>query len=473
MPAGCAALTLVVMKHQPAHVLRRPAVLDIAAAAVLVALTLLFAWRLITPGGADPKLIHSFGSAAAWHWHLLVWWLASVAALSVLPLRHRWPAAVVLVTVAVFLVHCEVLAFPPLPVDLAVALAAYSLAAARPRRVSLPVLAGSAVLAMIADAGLGGAWSSRFFGGGWLGVPADAIMAGVIAAAAWLAGDGARTRRAYLAEVERRASDAERDRDRQAELAAAAERSRITRELHDVIAHALSVIVIQAQGGGAALRLRHPDQAGTAFGAIITTGRGALAETRRLLGVVRRDPADDLELAPQPALDRLSELVGQVRRAGTPVDLCVEGEPRPLAAGVELSAYRIIQEGLTNTIKHGGPGAAATVRVSYRAADIWVEVTDNGRGLDGRDPELPPGGHGLRGMQTRVGMLGGELDAGPLAGSGFRVRARLPLRDPAGEPPQIPAGEPPQIPAGEPARGSADRLAAGPSGNPAPGQAGR
>ena len=317
------------MKHQPAHVLRRPAVLDIAAAAVLAALSLLFAWTLIIPGGANPKLTYFFGSAAAWHWHVLVWWLVSVAALSVLPLRHRWPVTVFLVTMAVFLVHCEVLTFTPLPVDLAVALAAYSLAAARPRRVSLPVLAVSAALAMIADpAGLGRAWPSHYLGGGgWLGTPANAIMAGVILAAAWLAGDGARTRRAYLAEVERRVSDAERDRDRQAELAAAAERSRITRELHDVIAHALSVIVIQAQGGGAALRLRHPDQAGAAFGAIITTGRGALAETRRLLGVVRRDPADDLELAPPPGLDRLSELAGQVRRAGTPVELCVEGEP--------------------------------------------------------------------------------------------------------------------------------------------------
>ena len=455
------------MKHQLAYTLRRPAVLDMAAAAVLAALSLLFAWTLIIPGGANPKLTYFFGSAAAWHWHVLVWWLTSVAALTALPLRHRWPVAVFLVTMTMCLVHCEVLTFTPLPVDLAVALAAYSLAAARPRRVSLSVLAVSTVLAVIAAAaGLGGAWPSRFLGGGgWLGTPANAIMAGVILAAAWLAGDGARTRRAYLAEVERRASDAERDRDRQAELAAAAERSRITRELHDVIAHALSVIVIQAQGGGAALRLRHPDQAGTAFGAIITTGRDALAETRRLLGVVRRDPANDLELAPQPSLSRLSELVGQVRRAGTPVELCVEGEPRPLAASVELSAYRIIQEGLTNTIKHGGPGTAATVRVSYHAADLWVEVTDNGLGLDERAPELPPGGHGLQGMQTRVGMLGGEFDAGPLAGGGFRVQARLPLRDPEGEPLQTTAGAP--------ARVSADGLPAALPGSPLPGQGGR
>jgi signal transduction histidine kinase len=446
------------MKHQPAHVLRRPAVLDIGAAAMLAALSLLFAWGLIIPGGTNPKLTYSFGSAATWHWHLLVWWVASVAALSALPLRRRWPVAVFLVTIAMSLVHCEVLTFTPLPVDLAVPLAAYSLAAARPRQVSLPVLAVSAVLVVIADAaGLGSAWPLRFLGGGWLGQPPDVIMAGVILAAAWLAGDGARTRRAYLAEVERRASDAERDRDRQAELAAAAERSRITRELHDVIAHALSVIVIQAQGGAAALRLQHPEQAGAAFGAISTTGRGALAETRRLLGVVRHDPADDLELAPQPGLDRLSELVGQVRRAGTPVELRVEGEPRPLAAGVELSAYRIIQEGLTNTIKHGGPGANATVRVSYRTTDIWVEVTDDGRGLDRRGTELLTDGHGLRGMQVRVGMLGGEFDARPLAGGGFRVQARLPLRDPVGEPPRV----------------SADGLAATPSGSPAPGQAGQ
>jgi signal transduction histidine kinase len=454
------------MKHQLAHVLRRPAALDVGAAAVLVALSLLFAWSLITPGGTNPKLTYTFGSAAAWHWQLLVWWLASAAGLSALPLRRRCPVAVFLVTMAMGLVHYEVLTFTPLPVDLAAALAAYSLAAARPRRVSLPVLAVSAVFAMTAvAAGQGSVGPSRLFGGGWLDKPPDAITAGVILAAAWLAGDGARTRRAYLAEVERRASDAERDRDRQAELAAAAERSRITRELHDVVAHALSVIVIQAQGGGAALRLKHPEQADSAFRAIITTGRGALAETRRLLGVVRRDPADDLELAPQPGLDRLSELVGQVRRAGTRVELCVEGEPRPLAAGVELSAYRIIQEGLTNTIKHGGPGVSATVRVSYRPADIWVEVADDGRGLDGRGPQLPPGGHGLQGMQTRVEMLGGEFEARPLAGGGFRVRARLPLRDPSAEPLQIPVVEPPQL--------GVDGLAATSSSGPASGQADR
>src|SRR5258708_3729830 len=145
-PPAAPRLRCWVVKHQPALVLPRPAVLDIGAAAVLAALSLLFAWRLITPGVTSPKLIYSFGSAAAWRWHLLVWWLASVAALSAVPLRHRWPVAVFLVTMAMGLVHCEVLTFTPLPVDLAVALAAYSLAAARPRRASLPLLAFSAAL---------------------------------------------------------------------------------------------------------------------------------------------------------------------------------------------------------------------------------------------------------------------------------------------------------------------------------------
>ena len=162
----------------------------------------------------------------------------------------------------------------------------------------------------------------------------------------------------------------------------------------------------------------------------MTTGRDALAETRRLLGVVRQPDDQEPVLAPQPGLAGLDRLIDQVRRAGTPVELRIEGIPRALAAGVELSAYRIIQEGLTNTMKHAGPSAAAAVRLSYGEADLVVEVADNGCATAGHGAR--PDGHGLTGMRARAAVLGGEVTAGPATAGGFRVRARLPLTVPVG-----------------------------------------
>src|SRR5262249_59320548 len=158
------------------------------------------------------------------------------------------------------------------------------------------------------------------------------------------AGAARGARRAYLAEAERRARDAERDRDRQADLAAAAERARITRELHDVIAHALSVMVIQAQGAGAALRRRHPEDTASALDAIVATGRDALTETRRLLGVVRRAPAAGPELAPPPDLEGLPELVAKVPQAGPPAELRVPGAPPRPPPRLGRAASRAIPE---------------------------------------------------------------------------------------------------------------------------------
>jgi signal transduction histidine kinase len=194
--------------------------------------------------------------------------------------------------------------------------------------------------------------------------------------------------------------------------------------------------VIQAQGAGTTLRQHRPAETGEALDTIVSAGRGALAETRRLLGVVRQAPGTEPELAPLPQLAGLTELVAGVRRAGTPVELHVEGAARPLEAVVELSAYRIIQEALTNTIKHAGPAATATVRVSYGDSELRVEVTDDGPGPAGIREEVTARGHGLAGMRTRAESLGGELTAGPASGTagagpaGFRVRASLPLRAP-------------------------------------------
>jgi signal transduction histidine kinase len=449
------------MNPRLASLLRRPAVLDAGAAALLAALALLVGWRVtFPPPRADRELILLFGSVGAWRWQVPAWWAASVVALAALPLRHRFPVIAFGLTLAMATAHSLVLALGPSPVDFAVAITAYTLASARPQRTSAGVLGVGGALAVTAYVvGLAAiargpgqdtvlragerqqavlqTWS---WAGDWLGRPGNAVVPALLAlvvVAAWFAGRGARARRAYLAEVERRARDAERDRDRQADLAAAAERARITGELHDVIAHALSVMVIQAQGAGAALRRRHPEDTAGALDAIVATGRDALAETRRLLGVVRRPPAAGLELAPQPDLAGLPGLVAKVRQAGTPVQLRIAGAARRLAPGVELSAYRIIQEALTNTIKHGGPAATAAVSVRYGDDDLTVEVTDDGAGPAAGNGWAHHGGQGLPGMRARAAMLGGQLSAGPAVPAGFRVAATLPL--PPAPDPEVPA----------------------------------
>jgi signal transduction histidine kinase len=226
----------------------------------------------------------------------------------------------------------------------------------------------------------------------------------------------------------------------------AEERGRIARELHDVVAHSVSVMVVQA---GAARRTMaaSPDQATTALGQIESTGRQALVELRRLLGLLRDgDRGDGAALTPQPGLEHLESLAAAAREAGLPVEVTVEGEPRPLPAGVDLSAYRIVQEALTNSLKHAGP-ARARVRVCYGREALEVQVTDDGRGersaarageglvvvTIGPDGvlELPGrrdgGGHGLIGMRERVALFGGTLEAGADPGGGYRVAARLPL----------------------------------------------
>jgi signal transduction histidine kinase len=249
---------------------------------------------------------------------------------------------------------------------------------------------------------------------------AGAMLALGLAAAV---GDGVRSRRIYLRSLEQRAADLEREQNQRVALATAAERARITRELHDVVAHGLSVIVVQAQGGAAALE-RHPERTAEALQNVITTGRQSLTEMRRLLDVVRREPAEDPELAPQPGIVALPALVDRVRAAGTPVSFTVDGRPTPLPTSVDLSAYRIAQEALTNTIKHAGAGASAAVRLHFSPAGLEIEVTDDGVG--GPIP-AGGGGTGLRGIAERIGILGGELIAGPGESGGFRVRALLPL----------------------------------------------
>ena len=227
--------------------------------------------------------------------------------------------------------------------------------------------------------------------------------------------------RRILGDRERRARVAERERDVAAREAVVEERARIARELHDAIAHNVSMMVVQA---GAERRVL--DDTGSSTREVLATiesiGRGALTEMRRLVGMLRSDTAD--ELAPQPGLSDLPTLVTQVREAGLPVELRVEGEPRELPVGIELSAYRIVQEALTNALKHAGD-ARASVCVRYGADSLELEIIDDGGGAPA---SVAGGGHGLVGMRERVALYGGRLDAGRRPSGGFAVRVLLPIR---------------------------------------------
>ncbi|TYB96377.1 sensor histidine kinase [Micromonospora sp. WP24] len=210
-----------------------------------------------------------------------------------------------------------------------------------------------------------------------------------------------------------------------AEQAVADERRRIARELHDVVAHHVSVMGVLATGARRVLR-RDPDAADEVIGTIEETGRATLRELRRLLDVLRTDAEPDADLAPQPGLGGIETLTEQVREAGLPVTLRVDGDPVVVEEGVALAIYRIVQEALTNALKHAG-AATAEVRIGYDGAAVVVEVTDDGRGPGLDSPGV---GHGLVGMRERVGLYGGVLQAGARTGGGFRVHARIPVEQP-------------------------------------------
>ncbi|HEX6522788.1 MAG TPA: sensor histidine kinase [Streptosporangiaceae bacterium] len=231
----------------------------------------------------------------------------------------------------------------------------------------------------------------------------------------WLAGVLVRARRQSVALGKRNAALR-----REAEQAVAAEQARIARELHDIVAHHLSVIVLQAAAA------RVPGRsAGPALEKIENSGRQALTETRRMLGVLR-GAAEETGLAPQPGISELETLAETVRAAGLPVSLVVDGDPAALPAAVEVSVYRIVQEALTNVLKHAGP-ACADVTIACADEAVTIEITDNGTG-ELRD-RTRAGGHGLAGMGERAAIFGGQFHAGPRPGGGFAVRARLPLGD--------------------------------------------
>jgi signal transduction histidine kinase len=240
---------------------------------------------------------------------------------------------------------------------------------------------------------------------------------------AWLIGDNLRVRRAYTRELENRAARLDQDREEMASQAVTEERARIARELHDVVAHYVSVMVVQAAGARRIVD-KDPDAAKGAIEAVETAGRTALAEMRRMLEVLR---ADDPGTGPQPGLGEVERLVETVREAGLPVELSIKGTACCLPAGMDLAAYRIVQEALTNTVKHGGK-ASARVSITYADEYVEIEAVDDGRGAAAQIlTSTPSGGHGLIGMKERVALFGGVLEAGPVLTGGYRVYARLPL----------------------------------------------
>ncbi len=362
----------------------------------------------------------------------------ALVVLQALPLiwRRRWPVAV-LFAVGIPSQLSNVLAIPYKPLPLGPMIAFYTVMDRSSTRVRWAITA-LGVLGIIQAQTTPGHIE-----------PSDFFVTALEFAAAGIAGIASRNRRAYLREVETRAERAEAERDREVALAAAQERARIARELHDVVAQHVSLKAVQSEAAASLLPGR-PAEAGKSVEIIGDTAREALTELRRLLGVLR-GPASPAgrqpSTAPSPSIGELDEVLVQVRKAGVAVNLRVEGSPSKLAPGVDLTAYRIVQEALTNTIRHSGAGEAA-VTVRYEPGFVTVSVTDTGNGpvaatvvqqadlagagglrqtANGSSAwPAGPGGFGLAGITERVASCGGSLSVGPGQAGGFAVTARLP-----------------------------------------------
>ncbi|MEQ4725676.1 histidine kinase [Nonomuraea sp. B19D2] len=429
--------------------LRSSRVQDAGLGALLLAGT----WA-VNGAAATPETSALFAEAV-WLREPPARWVLIGVCIAAVAVRRRWPIPA-LAAASLAAVAQMALAAAPVPADLAVPIILYTIAAQRRREVSLALLGAALAVATawsayVALDGKTDGWrhEGRPFGVGgqertpeaparppqgapdgprqggqgfttlgatdWGGIP----VLGSLLVVAWAIGWGIRSRRAYLGELEARARDLERERDQQAALAVAAERARLTRELHDVVAHGLAVIVMQAQGGAAAFAKRPADTL-SALDTIVATGRASLADIRHVLSASGQidDPA-----RPVPGLAQLPRLIDQVQQAGTPVQLHINGSPRPLPTGVDVSSYRIVQEALTNTMKHAGSGACAQIVVTYTSEELRIDASDNGTG------ESASGGtgNGLRGMRERAALLGGEVASGPGPDGGYVVRARIPL----------------------------------------------
>jgi signal transduction histidine kinase len=346
------------------------------------------------------------------------WLLATLGVVAVVPLAWRRQAPLLVwaisgcATFAALAVHGS-----PGPLALGPLIALYTVATISPRRVSL-----AAGVVTLVGVTIGVAVGQRH-GLGWRSF----VFPAVTVAACWLVGDNLRVRRAYIAELEAKARRADADREAATARAASEERARIARELHDVVVHHVSVIAVQA--GAARMRSEHDPGLSDytqVLAAVESAARQALGELRQLLGILRHD-GEPAALTPLPGLDQLDQLLDDVRQTGLPVSLRVVGDPYHLPPAVELSAYRIVQEALTNALKHGG-AMPTTVLLRYGAEDLDIEVTDEGPTPAMADPAGTVG-QGLVGMRERVSMFGGDFTAGPRPEGGFRVRARIPATD--------------------------------------------
>jgi signal transduction histidine kinase len=395
----------------------------------------LYAWLRRHPTLVDgllALLVLGFGLSVYGTWARQPALILVIVALAVpIVFRRQYPAAAFAAAVTAGAV--QVVAFRgPSTADVSVLILLYSLAVSRPRRASAPGLAicvlGAAVVAV--------RWQVSGDVTAWQVL----LVTGLVSTPAlltWLAADSVRWRRGYYAALEEKAHRLERERDALSQVAAAAERARIARELHDIVAHHVSVMVVQADGAAFALE-NSPDKTREALGAISGTGRQALAEMRRLLGMLRSPSAGPLEapepeLAPVPGTSQLGALLEQTRAAGVPVTFRQEGTPAAGPAdGADLAVYRVVQESLTNVRRHGGPGVSAAVTIRYTVDGVTVSVTDDGRGAAARPAPAnstagDSTGHGLSGMRERVELYGGTVTAGPRSGGGYQVTATLPL----------------------------------------------
>ncbi len=352
------------------------ATLDVAIPILVGLFYLLVAIGAHEDGGADVELLAG----------------AALAVLQTVALWHRrtHPELALAGTIAADLGVLLMYADQDILIPIGGLFAVGSLAAARAPRISLVGL---------------GALAALIFGNLWSSPLGDVLFTVGLAVAAWAIGEASRNRRVVISEVQRRA--------------VADEQARIARELHDVIAHSVSVIVVQAAAADDVFE-RRPEEARKALRAIEHAGRDALAELRRLLGAVRDG---DAQTAPAPGLDRVEELAEPLRASGLEVVVCREGPATTLPAGIDVSAYRIVQEALTNTLRHAG-ASRADVTLRYGDDAVEVEVVDDGRGAGAPSSG---GGNGLVGMRERAVLLGGTLEAGPLPQRGYRVHARLPV----------------------------------------------
>jgi signal transduction histidine kinase len=363
---------------------------------------------LLAAASAVPTVLHD---QAHPRWGTIV-----VLALAAVPLlvRRIWPIPV-LVCVLAADASAALWNDSPTANSVALLIALYTVAATRTRR---EVLACAALVELAVVVGL-----LLFAGSGWW---YDGIFVSGMVAAALGLGLYSATRRAYLAELHDRAKRLERERDQQGEIAAAAERARIAREMHDIVAHHLTVMITLSEAAAAA-SASSPERGAEVMRSVSAIGRRALADTRRLLGVLRQRPGQDPgdTLQPVPDLGQLDVLIEQVRSAGLDTTLEIHGQAPDVPAGVQLTVYRLVQEALTNTLKHGGAGARAAVRLRYLPGELRVDIDDDGAGATA--PATAGVGSGLVGMRERVHAYGGDVQAGPRQRGGWKVSARLQL----------------------------------------------